>query len=79
MNQYNPVANPKVLAEFCDRLIWEIAEMIIYNKHPDKYDKCTDFGWSFGEIESLVNLENKIVVDVGAGTGKLSFEAEKKK
>jgi ubiquinone/menaquinone biosynthesis C-methylase UbiE len=77
MARYSPMANPQVLAEYSDRLVWEIAEMIIYNKHPDIYDQRADFCWNFDEVTSIVPLENKIVIDAGAGTGKVAFETVK--
>ena len=70
-----PAKNKKELAEFSDRLIWEIAELIIYNKYPEIYDARVILGWDFKDITSIVSLKDKIVIDAGAGTGRVAFKA----
>ncbi|RLD26796.1 MAG: hypothetical protein DRI54_02195 [Bacteroidetes bacterium] len=59
--------------ENCMEVLWEIAEMIVYNKYPEIYDARTDFNWSLDEIIDSKELSDKTVIDVGAGTGQLSF------
>jgi len=78
-DKYGPAANKKDIAEFSDRLIWEIAELIIYNKYPEIYDARTRaiLGWDFKDITSVVSLKDKIVIDAGAGTGRVAFKAVK--
>jgi len=76
-DKHGPAANKKDLAEFCDRLIWEIAELLIYDKYPEIYDKRAIMGWDFKDITSVVSLKDKIVIDAGAGTGRVAFKAIK--
>jgi len=76
-DKYGPAANRKDIAESSDRLIWEIAEMIIYNKYPEIYDTRAIPGWDFKDITSVVSLKDKIVIDAGAGTGRVAFKAVK--
>lgn len=76
-DKYGPAANEKNIAESSDRLIWEVAEMIIYNKYPEVYDTRAILGWDFKDITSVVSLKDKIVIDVGAGTGRVAFKAVK--
>ena len=76
-DKHGPAANKKDLAEFCDRLIWEIAELLIYDKYPEIYDKRAIMGWDFKDITSVVSLKDKIVIDAGAGTGRVAFKAVK--
>jgi len=56
-----------------DKLLWEVADLIIYNKHPEVYDNKIDFTWDISEIISIQLLQEKVVADVGAGSGMLAF------
>lgn len=62
-----------LIKEYCDELIWEIADLIVYNKHPEIYDDKADFNWSIEEIIAKEILAGKVVTDVGAGSGMLAF------
>ena len=62
-----------ILDEYTDRLIWEIADLIIYNKDPSLYDDRSMVKWEYNDITSVTSLKDKIVIDAGAGTGRLSF------
>jgi len=63
------------VAMCCDRLVWAIADLLVYNKCPEVYDALEFHGWDFREVTSIVNLEGKVVVDGGAGTGRVALEA----
>jgi len=67
------IKDEKLIKEYCDELLWEIADLIVYNKHPDIYDKKVNFRWNIEEIVDKKLLEGKVVVDVGAGSGMLAF------
>lgn len=56
-------------------LLWEIADLIIYNKDPALFDSRADFGLDFGEVTKHAQLEGKVVLDGGAGSGYLTFKA----
>ena len=57
----------------CRELLWEIAELIVYNKHPEIYEKEVNLNWHIKEIIPASEPEGKIVIDSGAGTGLVSF------
>ena len=76
-DEYGPSANKKELEEFCDKLLWEIAELIIYNRHPEIYDIRVTLGCDLEDITSVVSLKDKVVIDAGAGTGRVAFKAVK--
>ena len=76
-DKYGSAANNKELSEFSDRFLWEIAEMIIYNKYPEIYDTRVIMGWDLHDITSVVSLKDKIVIDAGAGTGAVAFKVVK--
>ena len=75
LKKQTPVKNNKTVDENCQDLLWEIADLIIYNKYPEVYDEKVKFEWNFSEIISANSLAGKIVIDAGAGTGKLAFLA----
>ena len=54
-------------------MLWEIADLIVYNKYPKVYDEKVPFTWSIDEIIAKQSLAGKVVADVGAGSGMLAF------
>lgn len=68
-------SDAQALAENEERLVWTIADMLVYSKCPEAYDRLEFHGWDFREITSIVELDDKIVIDVGAGTGRVTVEA----
>ena len=79
-NFINPVlkANEEIkdenlIEEYCEELLWEIADLIVYNKFPEIYDEKVKFTWSIDEIIAKESLAGKVVADVGAGSGMLAF------
>lgn len=73
--RFGPAANQQELDEYSDRLLWEIADQFVYIKRPDMYDERVDLGWNFEEVLKIVPLRHKVVLDVGAGTGRIAFAA----
>ncbi len=67
------IKDEKLIKEYCDELLWEIADLIVYNKYPEIYDKKNTFRWNIEEIVSKESLNGKVVADVGAGSGVLAF------
>lgn len=63
----------KSVEQNCDDLLWEIADLIVYSKYPEVYDKNVEFPWEIDEIVPPQHLQGKTVIDVGAGPGKLSL------
>ena len=73
LQENKPVKNPKTIEAYCDEVIWEIGELIVYNKFPEVYDSKIKFNWKIEEIISPNLLKNKTVIDAGAGSGMLSL------
>jgi len=67
------ITNNKTVDENCSDLLWEIADLIIYSKYPEIYDANVEFVWDNDEIIPVKYLKNKVVIDAGAGPGKLAF------
>jgi SAM-dependent methyltransferase len=72
---FGPAANQRELDAFSDKLVWEIADQFIYVKRPDIYDERVDHGWDFDEVTANILLDQKVVIDAGAGTGWVAFAA----
>ena len=67
--------SPGELLQHGQKLVWTIADMLVYNKCPEAYDNQEFHKWDFAEITSLTSLEGKIVIDGGAGTGRVALDA----
>lgn len=52
-----------------------INDLLVYVVDPTIYENLPFLGWDSGELTALVDFTNKIVIDVGAGTGGLAFVA----
>jgi ubiquinone/menaquinone biosynthesis C-methylase UbiE len=70
MNEYGPAENPKQLNKFINLVVQALREQLIQNKYPEiswiSY-------WELDEISSITPLNDKVVIDVGAGTGNIAF------
>ena len=65
----------KCSRECAERLLWTIADMLVYGKCPEVYDSLDFHSWDFGEITSITPLEGLTVIDAGSGTGRVALEA----
>lgn len=59
----------------CERIVWTIADLLVYNKCPEVYDQLPFHEWDFREVTDITGLTGKVVVDGGAGTGRVALEA----
>lgn len=73
LNENPKTANKDEIDAYCNELLWEIAELIVYNKYPEIYDDKVSFNWEIEEIIPKDTLKGKLVADVGAGSGMLAF------
>ena len=58
-----------------DLLIWTIADLVVYNKCPEVYDRLEFHNWDFAEVTNITPLEGRVVADVGSGTGRVALQA----
>lgn len=72
-SEIKPVSDSEIINSYSREALWEIADLIIYNKHPEVYDDRVRFNWEITEIISPDELKGKTVLDVGSGTGQLAF------
>jgi len=73
LEENESIIEKKVIEEQCQEAIWEIADLIIYNRNPELFDTKAPIRWEIDEINSIVSLEDKVVADVGAGSGRIAF------
>ena len=67
------INNDITVNRFCQKVLWEIGEMIVYSKCPKLFDSNTQLPWQLKEILPVTELSGKTIVDAGAGTGRISF------
>ena len=53
-------------------VLWALADWIVYQRYPDRYDALDTLRWNPSELTSRVALDGLVVVDAGAGTGWLT-------
>ena len=75
MSENTSVADEDTLAVYTDKVLWTIADLLIYNKCPEVYDKLPYHDWDFREVTVITPLNGKTVIDGGAGTGRVTLEA----
>ena len=73
--RHGPAADRSDLARAEYEVVWTIADLLVYNKCPDLYDRLQFHSWDFAEVTSITPLDQKTVVDVGAETGRVALEA----
>lgn len=71
---YEPEVDDMELAVCVDKLVWTIADLLVYQKYPEVYDSLEFHNWDFNEITGITSLRQKVVVDGGAGTGRVALE-----
>lgn len=60
----------------CERaLVWELADWIVYQRAPEYYDAKATHDWDLAAVTELVTLDGKVVIDAGAGTGRVALAA----
>ena len=61
------------LASCEQALVWELADWIVYQRDPEGYDARTTSVGDLAAITEVEPLDGKVVVDAGAGTGRVAF------
>ena len=72
MENHGPVDSTDELKVSGDTLVWTMADLFVYNKCPEVYDGLDFHNWDLSEITNITTLEGKIVVEGGAGTGRVT-------
>jgi ubiquinone/menaquinone biosynthesis C-methylase UbiE len=72
LTEFGPAA-PGDVAVCEQTLVWELADLIVYQRAPENYEAGSQIDWDIAAVTEMVSLEGKVVVDVGAGTGRVAF------
>jgi len=71
----HPPATPADLPAIADELVWEIGDLICYQKAPQLYDeRAPGHDWDTSAITEVAAIDGMRVIDAGAGTGQVSFK-----
>jgi SAM-dependent methyltransferase len=57
------------------RLLWELADWLIYQRAPELYDRGVEGAFSPDALGDGLTLDGKVVIDAGAGTGVVALAA----
>jgi len=74
-SRFGPAGSEAEVSRCACTLLAGIDDLLVYNKYPEVYDGLAFHGWDFGEITGIVDLRDKVVIDGGAGTGRVAMEA----
>jgi len=75
--RFGKARSTEELERLGDSLVWEMADMLVYCKQPELCD-AFELTWSFEDILEVVSIDDKVVIDGGAGTGRVAFQAAAK-
>jgi SAM-dependent methyltransferase len=75
LQQANPDTAPEGIRQAELTILRSINDLVVYAVNPQIYADLPFQGWDSSELSSLVDFNEKTVIDVGAGTGRLTFVA----
>jgi SAM-dependent methyltransferase len=58
-----------------EKVMNAINDLLTYAVNPSEYDKQAFLKWDATELSEMLDFRNKTVLDIGAGTGRLTFIA----
>jgi SAM-dependent methyltransferase len=60
------------------KVLSTINDLLVYAIDPSLYDAQPFLGWNSKELREMADFRNKVVIDIGSGTGRLAFVAAEK-
>jgi len=75
MSQADLNASAKEIRQAEMAVMNAINDLLVYVVDPAIYDGLPFLGWDSSELTDLVDFKGKVIIDVGAGTGRLAFVA----
>lgn len=68
-------ADPATVRQAEVMVLQALNDWLVYVVDPATYDARPFLGWDSAELTALVDFAGQVVIDVGAGTGRLAFVA----
>jgi len=75
VSEHAPARDDRELATCSEKVLRTIRDLLCYNRCPEVYDAAEFHNWPFTEVTDITSLAGKVVVDGGAGTGRVALEA----
>ena len=75
MEHHGPAADEQDLSAYAGAIIDTLAFELVYSRCPEAYDSLPFHNWDFQEVTTIVPLDDRVVVDGGAGTGRVALAA----
>jgi SAM-dependent methyltransferase len=75
LQQSSPDTTPEGIRQAELTILRSINDLVVYAVNPQIYVDLPFQGWDSSELSSLADFSRKTVIDVGAGTGRLTFIA----
>ncbi len=75
MAQADSAAGPEEIRVAEETILRTLNDLVVYAVNPQIYADMPFLGWDSAELTGLIDFRGKTVVDVGAGTGRLTFVA----
>lgn len=61
------------LARAEENVVWEIADLIAYERAADYYAERSSIAWDVAAVSDVVKLDGAAALDAGAGTGRVAL------
>lgn len=66
-------ASPEQIRQSEIEILERYRDWVVYAVKPERYDELEFNSWDDGSLLSMADFKQKVVVDIGSGTGRLAF------
>lgn len=66
-------ANPERIRQSEIEILERYRDWVVYAVKPERYDQLPFHGWDDGSLLGMADFKQKVVIDIGSGTGRLAF------
>jgi SAM-dependent methyltransferase len=69
----NKDASPEQIRQSEIEILERYRDWVVYAVKPERYDQLDFLDWDDGSLLGLADFKQKVVIDIGSGTGRLAF------